>query len=165
MKAPSPPSDDYQNVAELCAALFRFLGESERIARAYELTSKQHILLLMIKGAPDGSECATVHQIAERMRIADSTARKLVRAAEQAGLLERVKPPTRGRTTYLRATPEGSRRLGEVVAELRRNRRALARLLRTIEPDDHVLPPLISLTTPAALDGRLPGPRYDEQRL
>ena|SRR5712691_5314430 len=139
MAAPPPPSDDVQNVAELRAALIRFLGDSERIARAYELTSRQHVLLLMIEGAHHGSQHATVRQIAERMRIADSTARRLVRAAEQAGLVERVKL-TSERTTYFRATLEGSRRITEVSTELRRNRRALARLLRTIEPDDYVLP-------------------------
>src|SRR5919204_3130637 len=77
------------SVASFRAALRRFLRKSEAIARASGLTPQRHLLLLMIKGAPDGSECATVTDLTERLQFAQSTVTELAKRAEQAGLIER----------------------------------------------------------------------------
>ena len=45
-------------VASFRAALRSFLADSDRVARASGLTPQRHLLLLMIKGAADGSERA-----------------------------------------------------------------------------------------------------------
>jgi small ligand-binding sensory domain FIST len=55
-----PRSEDYQRAAELRSALRRFLRVSEQTARRSGLTPQRYLLLLMIKGAPDGSERSTV---------------------------------------------------------------------------------------------------------
>ena len=88
-------------VAEFRAALRQFLRKSERIARRSGLTPQRHVLLLMIKGAPDGSEQSTVTELAERLQLAQSTVTELVRRAEAAGLLERVPSETDGRVAHL----------------------------------------------------------------
>src|ERR1051325_8196606 len=75
--------------AEFRAALRRFLRRSERIARSSGLTPQRYLLLLMIKGAPDGSEQSTVTELAERLQLAQSTVTELVRRAEEVGLVER----------------------------------------------------------------------------
>ena len=49
-----------------------FLRESEQIARTSGLTPQRNLLLLPIKGAPDGSECATVTDLTERLQLAQS---------------------------------------------------------------------------------------------
>ena len=51
-------------VAEFRAALRGFMRTSERNARAAGLTPQRYLLLLMIKGAPDGSEQSTVTDLA-----------------------------------------------------------------------------------------------------
>src|SRR5436190_21134342 len=98
-------------VAEFREALRRFLRQSERVARASGLTPQRHLLLLMIKGAANGSEQSTVTELAERLQLAQSTVTELVSRAEEAGLVEREASQTDARVAHLRLTPEGERRL------------------------------------------------------
>jgi DNA-binding MarR family transcriptional regulator len=98
-------------VAAFRAALRSFLSASEHLARASGLTSQQHLLLLMIKGAADGSEQATVSDLADRMKLAQNTVSELVQRTEQIGLIDRERSPADARSTHLRLTPEGERRL------------------------------------------------------
>ena len=86
---PRVPTEDAVAVAEFRASLRTFLRRSERIARRSGLTPQRHLLLLMIKGAPDGSEQSTVTELSERLQLAQSTVTELVGRAERAGLVER----------------------------------------------------------------------------
>jgi DNA-binding MarR family transcriptional regulator len=104
--------------AEFRASLRRFLRRSERVARACGLTPQRYLLLLMIKGAPDGSEQSTVTELAERLQLAQSTVTELVSRAEEVGLVEREQSPADGRVAHLRLTDEGERRLGRAFASL-----------------------------------------------
>ena len=97
--------------AEFRVALRSFLRAGERSARACGLTPQRHLLLLLIKGAPDGSESSTVTELAERMYLAQSTVTELVARAEDAGLVEREAAEHDGRVAHLTVTPEGERRL------------------------------------------------------
>src|SRR5216110_1595659 len=103
--------DDVIAAAEFRAALRRFLRRSERIARQSGLTPQRYLLLLMIKGAPDGSEQSTVTELAGRLQLAQSSVTELVSRAEETGLLEREASQTDARVAHLRLTPEGERRL------------------------------------------------------
>src|SRR5215471_21578309 len=76
-------------VATFRSALRSFLRSSEQIARENGLTPQRHLLLLMIKGSPDGSQSSTVTQLVERLELAQSTVTELVRRAEDVGLIER----------------------------------------------------------------------------
>src|SRR4051794_32856819 len=105
------PVSEVTSVAEFRAALRKFLRRSERIARQSGLTPQRHLLLLMIKGAPDGSEKSTVTELAERLQLAQSTVTELVRRAEEAGLVEREQSSSDGRVAHLRLSVEGERRL------------------------------------------------------
>ena len=98
-------------VAEFRAALRRFLRTSERTARASGLTPQRYLLLLMVKGSPDGSEQSTVTELAERLQLAQSTVTELVSRAEEVGLIEREPSSADGRVAHLRLTEEGERRL------------------------------------------------------
>ena len=111
--------------AEFRAALRRFLRRSERVARASGLTPQRYLLLLMIKGAPDGSEQSTVTELAERLQLAQSTVTELVSRAEEVGLVEREQSPADGRVAHLRLTEEGERRLGRAFASLAAEREQL----------------------------------------
>src|SRR3954451_16927419 len=98
-------------VAEFRAALRRFLRRSERIARQSGLTPQRYLLLLMIKGAPDGAEQSTVTELANRLQLAQSSVTELVSRAEEAGLVEREQSQSDARVAHLRLTAEGERRL------------------------------------------------------
>lgn len=122
-----------RHVAEFRAALRTFLRTSEQIARANGLTPQRHLLLLMIKGAPDGSGQATVTDLATRMQLAQSTVTELVKRAEDAGLVEREWSVSDARVAHLRLTQEGERRLARAFHAHADERNALRRMLSSLE--------------------------------
>jgi DNA-binding MarR family transcriptional regulator len=103
--------EDVMATAQFRAALRQFLRRSERIARQSALTPQRYLLLLMIKGAPGGSQRSTVTELSDRLQLAQSTVTELVRRAEEAGLIEREQSSTDARVAHLRLTAEGERRL------------------------------------------------------
>jgi DNA-binding MarR family transcriptional regulator len=105
-------------VAEFRSTLRAFLRRTERIARHSGLTPQRYLLLLMIKGAPDGSEQSTVTELSERLQLAQSTVTELVSRAEDAGLVAREQSRADARVAHLRLTPEGERRLEAAFTEL-----------------------------------------------
>jgi DNA-binding MarR family transcriptional regulator len=111
--------------AEFRSSLRRFLRRSERVARACGLTPQRYLLLLMIKGAPGGSEQSTVTELADRLQLAQSTVTELVSRAEEVGLVSRATSPADGRVAHLRLTEEGERRLAKSFASLAAEREAL----------------------------------------
>jgi DNA-binding MarR family transcriptional regulator len=125
--------DDVVHVAEFRAALRQFMRRSERIARTAGLTPQRYLLLLMVKGAPDGNEQSTVTELAERLQLAQSTVTELVRRAEEAGLIEREQSPADGRVAHLRLTPEGERRLSLAFSNLASERAQLRAAFQHLE--------------------------------
>jgi DNA-binding MarR family transcriptional regulator len=123
--ADAPPAADVVAVAEFRATLRRFMRVSERNARGAGLTPQRYLLLLMIKGAPDGSEQSTVTELAERLQLAQSTVTELVGRAEETGLVERERSSDDGRIAHLRLTAEGERRLADAFTSNASERSAL----------------------------------------
>ena len=128
------PLNEYVRVAEFRAALRRFLRRTERIARDTGLTPQRYLLLLMIKGAADGSARSTVTTLANRLQLAQSTVTELVGRAEEAGLLAREPSPADGRVALLALTPRGERLLAEAFTSLETERRNLLASLVNLEP-------------------------------
>jgi DNA-binding MarR family transcriptional regulator len=116
---------EYVAVAEFRAGLRRFLRRSERVARQCGLTPQRYLLLLMVKGAPDGSEQSTVTELAERLQLAQSTVTELVSRAEDAGLLQREQSQSDARVAHLRLSEEGERRLMDAFTVLSTERTQL----------------------------------------
>src|SRR5215831_4896161 len=110
MDSTHPPAE-FARVAGFRAALRVFLRKAERNARKSGLTPQRYLLLLMIKGAPNGRETSTVTELAERLQLAQSTVTELVSRAEEIGLVDREQSDSDGRVTNLRLSPEGERRL------------------------------------------------------
>jgi DNA-binding MarR family transcriptional regulator len=120
-------------VAEFRAALRGFLRTSERNSRAAGLTPQRYLLLLMIKGAPDRSERSTVTELAERLRLAQSTVTELVSRAEEIGLVQRERSSDDGRIANLSLTEEGERRLAESFTSNERERQALREAFENLQ--------------------------------
>jgi DNA-binding MarR family transcriptional regulator len=125
--------DEYVRVADLRAALRRFLRRTEKVARASGLTPQRYQLLLMIKGAPDGSQRSTVTELAERLQLAQSSVTELVGRAEEAGLIAREPSGLDGRVALLRLTAEGEQRLARAFTGLEAERRHLLSTLVNLD--------------------------------
>ena len=134
MGAPGYSLDDVIAVADFRAALRSFLRQSERVARQSGLTPQRYLLLLMIKGAPDGSGKSTVTELARRLQLAQSTVTELVSRAEESGLIEREQSGRDGRVAYLRLSPEGERRLHLSFTGLETERQQLRDAVDNLRP-------------------------------
>jgi DNA-binding MarR family transcriptional regulator len=132
---PQPAVDKVVAVAEFRAALRRFLRRSERIAQSSGLTPQRYLLLLMVKGASDGSERSTVTELADRLQLAQSTVTELVRRAEEVGLLMREPSNVDGRVAYIRLTDEGENRLTRSFTELATERAELREAFSHLEQE------------------------------
>jgi DNA-binding MarR family transcriptional regulator len=127
------PLDEYVRVAEFRASLRRFLRRTERIARDSGLTPQRYLLLLMIKGAADGSSRSTVTALAERLQLAQSTVTELVGRAEEAGLVTREASAVDGRVAHLALTERGHDLLAAAFTGLEAERRHLLASLANLE--------------------------------
>jgi len=141
-RGPEPPDglddpslQDYQAAADLRAAIRLFQRRSETVARSAGLTPQRYLLLLMVKGAPDGSERSTVTELAERLQLAQSTVTELVARAERVGLIARETDDEDARVSHLKLTPEASRRLAATSAVLARERERLEELLTRLNAE------------------------------
>jgi DNA-binding MarR family transcriptional regulator len=123
--APSEQLTDVQQAAAFRVALRGFVRETERTARKSGLTPQRYLLLLLVKGAEDGSERATISELGQRLHLAQSTVTELVDRAVQAGLVRRRGSPDDGRVVYVELTEEGDRRFAEAFRALAHERRAL----------------------------------------
>jgi DNA-binding MarR family transcriptional regulator len=124
---------DVARVADFRAALRAFLRKSEQNARRSGLTPQRYLLLLMIKGSPDGHERSTVTVLAERLQLAQSTVTELVRRAEEAGLVTRAQSADDGRVAYLKLTEEGERRLARAFTSNEQERQELRAAITNLE--------------------------------
>jgi DNA-binding MarR family transcriptional regulator len=119
------PTEEFVRVAEFRSALRRFMSQSERVARASGLTPQRYLLLLMIKGAPKGTERSTVTELSDRLQLAQSTVTELVARAAAAGLVTREPSSDDGRVALLSLTDEGERRLTRAFTGLAAERQQL----------------------------------------
>ena len=118
-----------QHVAELWRCLREFSRASEDMARRHGLTPQQYRMMIMVKGAPDGGQMATVGELYEQLHLAQSTVTELVDRADAAGLVVRRAATEDARRTEVRLTCEGERRLKAAMSELAAERRTFARLV------------------------------------
>lgn len=121
---------DYAGAAEFRSELRRFLRRSEDLARQHGLTPQQHLLLLMIAGATDGT--STVGELVQRLQLTQSAVTELVQRAEDAGFLSRTPSPTDGRVVDLRLTEDGARRLAAVYDQLGPERQHLRAIIERL---------------------------------
>lgn len=125
-------TDEFVSAAHFRAALRSFQRVAERLARDAGLTPQRYLLLLMIRGAPNGSGSARVTELAEQLQLAQSTVTELVNRAESAGLVERRQSSKDARVVDVRVTAEGERRLALVLRKLRTERDDLQAAIREL---------------------------------
>jgi DNA-binding MarR family transcriptional regulator len=126
-------STDVRRAAAFRVALREFTRETEQAARRSGLTPQRYLLLLLIKGAEDGSEQATISELGQRLHLAQSTVTELVDRAARAGLVSREASPDDGRVVLVQLTEEGDRRFAQAFLALAHERRALHKFVTKLE--------------------------------
>src|SRR5712691_8915010 len=93
--------------AELRRRLRVFLAHGDTIVRRHGLTPQRYLLLLAIKGAPDGSGSRSIGELADDLQLAQSSITELVDRVEAAGLVIRTSVKSDARVVRVRLTPLG----------------------------------------------------------
>jgi DNA-binding MarR family transcriptional regulator len=122
---------DYGPAAEFRAELRRFLRRSEDCARRFGITPRQHLLLLQIAAAPDGT--TTVSELVDKLALSQSAVTELVQRAEAAELVQRASSPADGRVVHLSLTATGLEKLDAVHESLGPERAQLRRVMDALD--------------------------------
>ena len=97
------------------------------MVRGLGLTPQRYLLMLLVKGAPDGSERATMTDLKERMKLSPNTVSDLISRAEEAGLVVRTPAKHDLRVIYVTLTDKGARLLDDAIANSEEYRREFGR--------------------------------------
>jgi DNA-binding MarR family transcriptional regulator len=116
---------DYRALAAFRYELRRFLGFSERAARAAGLEPRQHQLLLAVRALPAG-DAPTIGALAERLQIRHHSAVELVDRMQARGLVRRATHGADRRRVEVRLTPRGERVLSRLALAHRTELRSVA---------------------------------------
>ena len=133
MPVAAPTSTAVQRAAAFRVALRGFVRESERTVRRNGLTPQRYLLLLLIKGAEDGAERATISELSRRLHLAQSTVTELVNRTELAGLVARATSTKDARVVHVSLTAEGERRFADAFRSLADERLTLRDAVSTLD--------------------------------
>jgi DNA-binding MarR family transcriptional regulator len=119
---------EYRALAELRYRIRHFLREGDAKARAVGLEPQQYLMLLAIRGLPEGSE-ATIQTLAERLALKHHSAVELIDRLETNGYVRRTRSRDDRRRVFVTLLPRGERLLEQVaqnrISELRTSGEAL----------------------------------------
>lgn len=125
-------TDEYRTLAELRYRIRHFLREGDAVARAAGLEPQQYLLLLTIRGLPQGQE-ATIRTLAERLALKHHSAVELIDRLEMHGYVRRHRVRDDRRRVLVSLLPRGERILEQVarhrIGELRSNGHELVRTI------------------------------------
>jgi DNA-binding MarR family transcriptional regulator len=117
--------EEVLQAAEFRRLLRRFLAHGDAGVRRAGLTPQRYLLLLAVKGAPDGTETRSIGQLSDDLQLAQSSVTELVDRAEAAGLVTRATGSSDARTVLVRLRPAGEERLMAALALVRAEREQL----------------------------------------
>jgi DNA-binding MarR family transcriptional regulator len=119
------PLDEVLRAAEFRRRLRRFIAHGDAHVRGAGLTPQRYLLLLAIKGAPDGAEARTIGQLADDLQLAQSSVTELVDRAAAVGLVVRAPGDDDARTVLVRLSERGEDRLLRALLAVRADREQL----------------------------------------
>ena len=126
---------EYQALAELRYRIRKFMREGDTVATETGLEPQQYLLLLMIRGIPDGQE-ATVSNLAERLVLKHHSAVELIDRMEVHGYVRRSRSREDRRSVLVSLLPRGEKLLEQVaqhrIGELRATGAALANAIAAL---------------------------------
>jgi DNA-binding MarR family transcriptional regulator len=123
---------EYRALAELRYRIRHFLHDGDAVAHAAGLAPQQYLLLLMIRGLPEGQE-ATIRTLAERLALKHHSTVELIDRLEARGYVRRTRGRDDRRRVLVSLLPRGERALEEVarhrINELRSSGQELVRAI------------------------------------
>jgi DNA-binding MarR family transcriptional regulator len=126
---------EYQAMAELRYRVRLFLREGDAAARSAGLEPQQYLLLLAIRGMPDGAS-AKIRALADSLLVRHHSAVELVDRLEKRGYVRRARGKEDRREVLVSLLPKGQRVLERVVqqriSELRAGGRQLVRAIDAV---------------------------------
>jgi len=126
---------EYRALAEFRYQIRRFLNISEQAARAAGLEPQQYLLLLALRGLPEGKQ-ATILTLAERLQLRHHSVVGLIDRLEKRGLVRRVQGKEDRRKVLISLTARGEQILDNLarkrLAELRATGPELVRALGAV---------------------------------
>lgn len=131
---------EYQALAELRYRIRKFVREGDEVATALGLEPQQYLLLLMIRGIPNGQE-ATVSNLAERLSLKHHSVVELIDRMETHGYVRRSRSREDRRSVFVSLLPRGEKMLQQVaqhrIGELRASGAALVNAIGALLRDGH----------------------------
>jgi len=109
-------TEEYRALAELRRRIRHFLGEGDAAARAAGLEPQQYLLLLIVRGLPEGKE-ATIRTLAERLALKHHSVVELIDRLEAHGYVRRTRGRDDRRRVLVSLLPRGERMLEEVARQ------------------------------------------------
>jgi DNA-binding MarR family transcriptional regulator len=126
---------EYQALAELRYLVRKFVGEGDAAARAAGLEPQQYLLLLALRGLPEGEE-ATIRTLADRLALKHHSAVELIDRLEVHGYVRRSRSRDDRRRVLVALLPRGEKLLEQVardrIDELRASGAALVNAISAL---------------------------------
>jgi DNA-binding MarR family transcriptional regulator len=120
--APEITPAEYRALAELRYRIRHFLREGDAKSRDVGLEPQQYLMLLAIRGLPEGSP-STIQTLAERLALKHHSAVELIDRLETHGYVRRTRSRDDRRRVFVSLLPRGDRLLRQVaqnrISELR----------------------------------------------
>jgi DNA-binding MarR family transcriptional regulator len=107
-------TEEYRALAELRYRIRHFLREGDAVARTAGLEPQQYLLLLAIRGLPEGVE-ATIRALAERLALKHHSVVELIDRLETHGYVRRSRSRDDRRRVLVSLLPRGEKLLEQVV--------------------------------------------------
>jgi DNA-binding MarR family transcriptional regulator len=107
-------TEDYRALSEFRYQIRKFLAASDAIARSGALQPQQYMMLLTLRGLPDGIE-PTIAALAERLQIRHNSAVELVNRLAERGLVHRDRASSDSRKVFLQLTAKGASLIEKMV--------------------------------------------------
>ncbi len=125
--------DDYRALAEFRHQIRLFLSSSEEASRSAGLEPQQYMLLLAIRGLPEGEE-ATIGTLADRLLLRHHSTVELVDRMAVRRMIRRAQSQSDRRRVLIRLTARGERVLENLaVQRLEELRSTGKRLVRALD--------------------------------
>src|SRR5256714_2891147 len=125
-------TEEYRALAELRYRIRHFLREGDAMAHASGLEPQQYLLLLTLRGLPEG-EVATIRTLAERLALKHHSAVELIDRLEAHGYVRRTRGREDRRRVLVSLLPRRERLLEQVarhrIGELRSTGKELVRTI------------------------------------
>jgi DNA-binding MarR family transcriptional regulator len=128
-------TEEYRALAELRYRIRKFVREGDAVSRAAGLEPQQYLLLLAIRGLPEGVE-ATIRTLADRLALKHHSAVELIDRLEMHGYVRRNRSRDDRRRVLVALLPRGEKLLEQVardrIGELRASGAALANAISAL---------------------------------